>query len=366
MTEPVHFVMEEAVFDTSLLPPDAGVPPTPGFREAVVEYFRKAYASLGGMVDVDFRDGTIAVTWWASNADQDPIAGIISLLQAGRYADARPILETLLRVQPENHDLLYNLGMVYSDEGRLEEARQLLRRATELVPDHANSHVALAVAALRAGDTDEAEPALRRAVRLEPSNPFALRTLGTLRLMRSDAAGAIDFLRRAVAAAPSDAIALLILAQALIEGDIDAHSDEADALLKQVLAISPHGEIAEKAHDARRRLAEREFRDASGSGLRMDAVMYCLSALETFEGMTRAQLAPILMELAALGQTGLPVNDPRRRFRLRSLPGEFTALQLVCLMHAGMKQLDSSQGSGFDIEQEYEAAAAMRRVNTGS
>ena len=366
MTQPIHFVLDEAVVDTSLLPRDAGVPSTPAFRKAVVEYFRKAYASLGGMVDVDFRDGTVAVTWWPSNADQDPIAAIIDLLQAGRYADARPMLETLLRVQPENHDLLYNLGMVYSDEGRLEEARQLLRRATKLVPDHANSHVALAVAALRAGDTDEAEPALGRAVRLEPSNPFALRTLGTLRLMRGDAAGAIDFLRRAVAAAPGDAIALLTLAQALIEGDIDAHSGEADALFKQVLAISPHGEIAEKARDARRRIAERGFRDASGSGLRMDAVMYCLSAMETLEGLTRAQLAPILMELAALGQAGLPVNDPTRKFRLRSLPGEFTALQLVCLMHAGMKQLDPTQGSGFDIGREYEAAAAMHRGNVKS
>ena len=84
------------------------------------------------------------------------MGGIVELLQAGKYADARPMLEALLPVQPDNLDVLYNLGMVYSDEGRLEEARSLLRRATKMAPEHANAFVALGVAALRARDTDEA------------------------------------------------------------------------------------------------------------------------------------------------------------------------------------------------------------------
>ena len=68
------------------------------------------------------------------------------------------------------------------------------------------------------------------------------------------------------------------------------------------------------------------------------------------------------MELAALGQKGLPVNDPtRRQYPLRTLAGEFTALHLVWLLHVGIKQLDPSQGSGFGIDQKYEAALAMYR-----
>ena len=65
------------------------------------------------------------------------------------------------------------------------------------------------------------------------------------------------------------------------------------------------------------------------------------------------------MELAALGQKGMPVNDPTQTFRLRSLAGEFTALQVLCLMHVGIKQIDPGQGSGFDIDKEYETAVAM-------
>jgi len=67
------------------------------------------------------------------------------------------------------------------------------------------------------------------------------------------------------------------------------------------------------------------------------------------------------MEIATLGQKGLPVNDPTQKYQLRSLAGEFTALQLVCLLHVGIKQLDPSQGSSFDIDKEYEAALAVYR-----
>jgi tetratricopeptide (TPR) repeat protein len=42
---------------------------------------------------------------------------------------ARPLLETLLQLQPEHPEALYNLGVLASEEGRLEEARLLLRRA---------------------------------------------------------------------------------------------------------------------------------------------------------------------------------------------------------------------------------------------
>ena len=74
---------------------------------------------------------------------------------------------------------------------------------------------------------------------------------------------------------------------------------------------------------------------------RINADVYCLDGLKKFAGMTQAELAPILMELAVLGQKGLPVNDPtRRQYPLRTLAGEFTALHLVWLLHVGIKQLD--------------------------
>ena len=58
-------------------------------------------------------------------------------------------------------------------------------------------------------------------------------------------------------------------------------------------------------------------------------------------GLARqAELGPILMELAALGQKGLPVNEPTRTYQLRSLPGDHSAPHLVCLLHVGIILID--------------------------
>ena len=83
-----------------------------------------------------------------------------------------------------------------------------------------------------------------------------------------------------------------------------------------------------------------------------------LDALERFEGMEQTQLAPLIMEMATLGEQGLPVNDPEKKFTLRLLPGEYTGLQVVCMMHVGMKKIDEVMDSSFDIDREYEAASA--------
>ena len=301
------------------------------------------------------------MTWIPESADLAPMDAIIDLLNTGKYDQAAPMLETLLQANPNDFDALYNLGMVYSDQGRLKEARDLLHRATEISPEHANSFVALGVAAQRDNDLAAARSALERAVELEPDNIFALRTLGALYSMAGDLEDAIKVLRHAVATTPSDPIALLTLAQTLLQVDPDENATEADDLLCKVLQLSPRGEVAEKAKDARRTIASRTFRSNSVGELRPDAVMYCLGALERFEGLDHAQLAPIMMELATLGQNGLPVNDNEKQFKLRLLPGEFSALQIVCMMHVGMKMVDPELGSGFDIDREYEAALSMHK-----
>lgn len=361
MPQPIHFVMPEWEFDLLQLPKAGRKVGSDDFRKHVTRYFRKQYEHLDGTTAVEFADGNISVSWTPAETDQDPMGAILGLLNAGRYDQAAPMLEGLLQANPRDRDALYNLGMVYSDQGRLDEARGLLRRAAEVSPDHTNSWVALGVAALRAHDKKEGERALDRAINLEPENPFALRTLGTLHLMAGEFESATARLRDAVRLAPGDPIALLSLGQALIGQDTDESVTEADSVLHRLLQAAPHGEMAERAKDELRKIAGRTFRGNAVGGERPDALMYCLGALERFEGMPQAELAPILMEMATLGESGLPVNDPEQKFMLRSLPGEFSALQIVCMMHVGIKLIDPSQGSGFDIDREYETALAMHR-----
>lgn len=366
MPEPIHFVISESSFDLSQIPQSARSVGSDSFRQHVAQYFRKQYEHLDGDTTVEFKDGNIVVTWIPRVADRAPMDAIVELLKAGNYTQAAPMLMGLLQANPNDPDALYNLGMVYSDQGRLDEARELLRRAIKVAPNFANALVALGVAALRAKDMDEARSALERAVMQEPGNPYALRTLGSLLGMKGDASGAVGYLRRAISVSPEDPIALLTLAQMLIEIDPAANTNEADGLLHKVLQIVPHGDLAEKAKNALRAMASQTFRKQAVSGIRPDAMMYCLDALKRFEGMSQAELGPILLEMANLGQSGLPVNDPDKKYTLRSMPGEFTALNIVCMMHVGIKKIDPGMGSGFDIDKEYEAALSMYKSEKGT
>jgi hypothetical protein len=59
----------------------------------------------------------------------------------------------------------------------------------------------------------------------------------------------------------------------------------------------------------------RELLTKQGGGTpRMDAVMYCLDALEKFDGLTPEQVQAVTLEIAMLGRQGLDTNDPTPKY----------------------------------------------------
>ncbi|RQW84538.1 MAG: hypothetical protein EHM62_00505 [Methylococcus sp.] len=361
MSEPIHYQIDETAFDPEQLPADARTVGSASFRSHVKAFFERQYGGMPGETTVSFENGKINVTWMPREADENPAAVIMRLLETGRYSEAAPLLETAIQANPRDHQSLYNLGMVYSDMGRLPEAMGLLRRATEVEPENANAWVALGIAALRSKDNDAARAALEHAISIDGDNAFALRSLGTLCLMDKDKDidRALQFLRRAVALLRTDPVSRLTLAQALIEQNPEQNAAEAEALFRAVLAMSPNAEVAKKAEAGLTVIAQAKFRGEADGDIRQDATQYCLDALDRFEGMDRDTLLPIVMEMATLGEGGLPVNDPSKKFELRLLPGEYTALHIVCMLHVGLKCIDPDLDSGFDISREYAAALAL-------
>jgi hypothetical protein len=71
-----------------------------------------------------------------------------------------------------------------------------------------------------------------------------------------------------------------------------------------------------------------------GSGTRMDVVMYLLDALTTFRETAKQEIERITFEIAVLGCSDLDVNDPARECDHKSLPGERSGLQLICIICA--------------------------------
>ncbi|MCT0213651.1 tetratricopeptide repeat protein [Synechococcus sp. CS-1326] len=357
------FTIEETTFDRTLLPEDSRKPGSAAFHRAVTDYFQQAYGAMDGRVDVVFANGRIEVNWSPATESAAPtaeaMAAITPLLKQRRYGEARPLLVALLEAEPENRDALYNLGMLASDEGQLKEARELLRRAVAVDPSFANAQVALGVAALRDQDQAEARQSLERAIELEPGNPYALRTLGSLLTAAGALAAGAERFRQTLAVAPNDAVASLSLAQALLELDPGEHRDEADALLLRVIEQQPFGELGEQAKALRGQVAARDLRQASSNGLRQDAVTYCLDALRRFQAMDQAEFMAVISEVAAVGQSGLQINEPGTNRTLKTLPGSWSDLALACLIHVGMKRLTPDEDSGLGIETEYVEALRL-------
>lgn len=359
-SEALQFSLDEAGFDQSLLPPGSGAPGSERFRDAVTAYFRQAYHSRGGRVEVEFTGGRIDVHWSGAAEHQDVLDRALALIEQGRRDEARGLLDTLVQLEPGNDEALYNLGLLCSDAGELERAAELLQRCVAIDATNVNGWVALGMAGLRAGQLEQARPALEQAVELEPSNPYALRSYGTLLLLQGEPREAVAVLQRARTAAPADPTTLLTLALALIEADLDAHAGEADLLLRQVLQLVPRGEIADKARRASTRIADHNLRRSQGEGLRPAVVDALSEALRTYAGLTVEQRKAVLMEAAAIGEKGLAVNQPELSYRLETLPGAFSGLQLAALIEIGARQVLDLADGGFGFGAELEEALRLQ------
>ena len=86
---------------------------------------------------------------------------------------------------------------------------------------------------------------------------------------------------------------------------------------------------------------------------------FCLGAMERFEGMPRAEVQKITFEIAMLGSRGLDVNEPAEQYTLRSIPGTFSGLHLLCIEYVGFQIIDPKVDIGFDLSAEYAVARGM-------
>ena len=72
--------------------------------------------------------------------------------------------------------------------------------------------------------------------------------------------------------------------------------------------------------------------------------------------MSHQEISGVAIETATLGQSGLDVNNANKTYPLRTIPGNYTGLNVVCIMYAALQQVAPNQDAGFDIKADYEAA----------
>ena len=81
--------------------------------------------------------------------------------------------------------------------------------------------------------------------------------------------------------------------------------------------------------------------------------------MDEFTRKSKQEIGQLVMEIALLGQSGLQINKPDVRYSLKNLPGDFSGLQLLSIMHAGIRLLDPKAETGTGLDREYELALAM-------
>ena len=355
---PLTFDIPLSDFDLGLVPPSARTIGSDAFDDAVLMYFMGQYAGKGINAAVSVDSRAIHVTLIPEHP-RSLFDHAVALMREGKLADGIDILEWLRDNTAPDADVLYNLGIARSERRQFAEAIEVLTACTTLDAGYVDAWTGLGVAYQRIEQPDKAEPALRKAIALNPGSGFAHRNLGAVLLATRRPSEAVPHLREAVHQLPDDPGALYVLAQCLFEtGDAELRKERGQ-LLRQIIARFSEHPVAEMARADQTRLAHDVLRSRT-TGLRMDVVTYIIDALRRFSAMNPQDVGKMTLEIATLGQSGLEINDPRPRYRINSAPGEeFTGLQLVSMMHAGVRQFQKGADTGADFDAEYAMALSM-------
>ncbi|MEO8037158.1 MAG: tetratricopeptide repeat protein [Betaproteobacteria bacterium] len=140
-----------------------------------------------------------------------------ALEEAGAYAEAIPLLERAVARAPGDWRVHYHLGNALRGADRNVEAAERYRQAVLINPDSAEAHNNLGVAAQQTGALAQARASFEAALALAPDYPDAHNNLGACLHALERTEQAVDCFERALALDPIHPLARVNRAQALQE-----------------------------------------------------------------------------------------------------------------------------------------------------
>ena len=334
-----------------------GLPPIAdaGFEQVVIAHYALHYGAKGWNAAVVISDGMVRVVA-VPQQGVEPKAYLLGLLRHGYIEDALPGLEAMYGMV-DDADICFNYGVALSELGRVEESLAPLNKCLKLDPGYDNAAIAIGVSLSKLERHDEAEIALKAAAKIRPDDPLVKQNLAATLARAGKFAEALPYFRQTASLAPNNPVALMGLANCL--NSIDAHRKEALTVYKDLAKRFPDSQFAETAKRILNRAGEADLRKIVDGGYRPDAVEYMIGAMKRFAEIPREQVGGAVMEIARLGETGLEINNPLKRYSLSSLDGDFSGLQLLCYMHVGMALFDPDMDCGSGLQREFEIAKGM-------
>ena len=334
-----------------------GLPPSTdtGFEQAVVAHYALQYGAKGWTAAVVVSDGMVRVLA-VPQQGVEPKAYLLGLLRHGYIEDALPGLEAMYGMV-DDPDICFNYGVALSELGRVADSLSPLNKCLNLDPAYDNAAIAVGVSLSKLERYDEAEVVLKAAAKIQPENALVKQNLAATLARARKFAEALPYFRQAASLAPNNPAVLMGLANCL--DSMDAHRKEALTVYKDLVKRFPDSQFAEKATQILNRAGQADLRKVVDGGYRPDAVEYMIGAMKRFAEIPHEQVGRAVMEIAQLGQAGLEINNPLKRYSLTNLDGDFSGLQLLCYMHVGMALFNPEMDCGSGLQREFEIAKGM-------
>jgi Flp pilus assembly protein TadD len=158
-----------------------------------------------------------------------------STLRQGKFIEAIPPYEELIKKVPTFYEAYFGLGISYSQTGRLADAETALRQYLSFQPVSADGRAALGVLLLQLQRGPEAVTELKQALQIDPSLDEARKALASEYFRESKVDDSIRILRAAKDTKDTQLIVMLatVLAQ---KGDTAGALSETH----RALLIQPH------------------------------------------------------------------------------------------------------------------------------
>lgn len=153
----------------------------------------RMYYNLGLTLDLLDRDAEAEAAFRQSvQVKPDYVNGLRSLAgflyDRRRPAEAVPLFDELVRLEPRNPEWYFGLGLSTLNSGLWDRARDSLLVVVQAQPEHVESWFHLGRAYAELGDLSQSESALRRALQLSPQHAGAAKLLD--RVLQAAAGGA--------------------------------------------------------------------------------------------------------------------------------------------------------------------------------
>ncbi|HEX7616696.1 MAG TPA: sulfatase-like hydrolase/transferase [Thermoanaerobaculia bacterium] len=239
----------------------------------------------------------------------------VELHQAGRSAEAIPMLTGLLKANPRLIDGWEILSAALERQGRMDEALSALKRTVQLSPPgRTNYLVDVANLALRTGRTEEARH--HAEVAWEMGDARAAEVLARIHLLENDPPGARRWAEQSLSRKGASPEALVVLARAaMLEGKFGEALEKVDEAAKIAGATTPPPGL----HVARAEIFGRQDKlDLSEQEYRKELEFFPQS-VEAFTG------------LAIIAASRGEMSEASRRIdaMIRAVPGPFAYLMAV-------------------------------------